>query len=246
MAKKEAEALGISVAEFVRGAIRRAFPLTTRPVWMRYAGLVESGNPRSSQSVDDVMYGFKVLLVAIAALLLSAGVASAATAQKWTPGWDNFHEPLNYQKSKLTWSVNPSKRTLTVTYTLVSATPNKLYQAGIHIFCETFPKTFGQFPTDTGGGSCPTYTRQGVTKSAAGLFVGVVTTDIHGDGSFSVVVGPIASGAYDVEFWARDGAGGCDGNQGSDFQSPGPKWGDATTITIPESDDSYGTESSAT
>ncbi|MGA3093565.1 MAG: hypothetical protein ABSD75_33690 [Terriglobales bacterium] len=129
--------------------------------------------------------------------------------------------------------MDAAKSTLTVTYTLVSATPNKLYQAGIHIFCTTFPATFGPFPTDTGGGDCAVYTRQGVTKAAAGLFVGVVSTDIKGDGSFSVVLGPIASGAYDVEFWMRDGAGGCDGNQGSDFQSPGPIWGDATTITIP-------------
>jgi Ribbon-helix-helix protein, copG family len=59
LAKKEAEALGIPVAEYVRRAIRRALPLTARPVWMRYAGLVESGNPRSSQSIDDIVYGFK-------------------------------------------------------------------------------------------------------------------------------------------------------------------------------------------
>ena len=65
------------------------------------------------------------------------------------------------------------------------------------------------------------------------MFVAVVTTDVNGDGSFSVTIGPIASGTYDVEFWMRDGAAGCDGNQGSDFQSPGPVWGDATTITIP-------------
>jgi hypothetical protein len=59
LAKKEAKALGIPVAEYVRRAIRRALPLTTRPAWMRYAGLVESGNPRSSQSIDDIVYGFK-------------------------------------------------------------------------------------------------------------------------------------------------------------------------------------------
>jgi hypothetical protein len=166
-------------------------------------------------------------------LVLLAGAAFGATTEKWTPGWDNFNEPLNYKKSKLSWSVNAAKRTVSMTYSLVGATPNKFYQAGIHIFCKTFPATFGQFPTDTGGGDCQSYTRQGVTKTAAGVFVGVVTTDINGDGSFTVVVGPIAAGTYDVEFWARDGAGGCDGNQGSDFQSPGPTWGDATTITVP-------------
>jgi hypothetical protein len=56
-----------------------------------------------------------------------------------------------------------------------------------------------------------------------------VTTDIHGNGCFTVVVGPIASGTYDVEFDARDGAG-CNLTGGasngsdcaSDFQLPGP------------------------
>jgi hypothetical protein len=175
----------------------------------------------------------RILLVGIGVLLLSTVPAASATVQKWTAGWDNFHEPLSYEKSDLSWSVDSSEHTLTVTYKLVGATPNKLYQAGIHIFCKTFPATFGQFPTDTGDGDCASYTRQGVTKTAANLFVGVVTTDIHGDGSFSVVIGPIEPGSYDVEFWARDGAAGCEGNQGSDFQSPGPKWGDGRTITIP-------------
>ena len=59
LAKKEAEALGISVAEFVRRAIRRVLPPSGKAAWMRYAGLVESGNPRSSQSIDEIVYGFK-------------------------------------------------------------------------------------------------------------------------------------------------------------------------------------------
>jgi hypothetical protein len=59
LAKKEAEALGISVAEFVRRAIRRVLPPTGKAVWMRYAGLVESGNPLSSQSIDEIVYGSK-------------------------------------------------------------------------------------------------------------------------------------------------------------------------------------------
>ncbi|MGA2607447.1 MAG: ribbon-helix-helix protein, CopG family [Terriglobia bacterium] len=59
LAKKEAEALGIPVAEYVRRAIRRVLPPGGRPVWMRYAGLVESGDPRSSQSIDDIVYGDK-------------------------------------------------------------------------------------------------------------------------------------------------------------------------------------------
>ncbi len=59
LAKREAEALGISVAEYVRRAIRQALPPSGHPVWMRYAGLVESGNPRSSQSIDETVYGHK-------------------------------------------------------------------------------------------------------------------------------------------------------------------------------------------
>ena len=59
LAKKEAAALGISVAELVRRAVRRMLPPPGVAPWMRYAGFVESGNRRSSQSVDDVVYGSK-------------------------------------------------------------------------------------------------------------------------------------------------------------------------------------------
>jgi len=59
LAKKEAEKLGISVAEFVRRAIRHVLPPSGKAAWMRYSGLVESGNPLSSQSIDEIVYGFK-------------------------------------------------------------------------------------------------------------------------------------------------------------------------------------------
>ncbi|MEP7367527.1 MAG: CopG family transcriptional regulator [Acidobacteriota bacterium] len=63
LAKSEARTLGISVAEFVRRAVRDRLP-TQRGAplnapWMRYAGLVESGDPNSSQSIDDLIYGTK-------------------------------------------------------------------------------------------------------------------------------------------------------------------------------------------
>jgi hypothetical protein len=58
-AKKEAAALGISVAEYVRRAIQSALPPSGRPSWMRYAGLIESGDPQSSQSIDEIVYGNK-------------------------------------------------------------------------------------------------------------------------------------------------------------------------------------------
>ena len=57
--KREAKALGISIAEFVRRAIRQGLPPRGQAPWMRYAGFVESGNPRSSQTVDEVVYGSK-------------------------------------------------------------------------------------------------------------------------------------------------------------------------------------------
>jgi hypothetical protein len=59
LAKTAAKSLGISVAEFVRRAIREALPAETGQPWMRFAGFVESGNPRSSQSVDEIIYGQK-------------------------------------------------------------------------------------------------------------------------------------------------------------------------------------------
>ncbi len=59
LAKKEAKTLGISVAEFVRRAIRQTLLPKGNAPWMRYAGMVESGNPRSSQTVDELVYGSK-------------------------------------------------------------------------------------------------------------------------------------------------------------------------------------------
>ena len=184
----------------------------------------------------------RILLVA-ATVLLSAGTAFAtATTQKWTTGWDNFSEPLDLAHSKIVWSVSPTRR-LTLTFTLVGATPTKLYQVSLNFFCNTFPATFGQFPTERNAdGSCIQLTRQGVTATVAETEIGVVFTDIHGKGSFKVVIGPVPSGTYELEFFARNGAG-CDvaGGGGAndpniceaDFQSPGPTFGTATTITIP-------------
>lgn len=59
VAKKEAKALGISVAEFVRRAVRESLPARGQGPWMKFAGFVETGDPRSSQSIDDIVYGQK-------------------------------------------------------------------------------------------------------------------------------------------------------------------------------------------
>jgi phage gpG-like protein len=56
-AEKEALLLGISVPEFMRRAVRQALPIEGEPPWMKYAGDVESGDPHSSEHIDDVIYG---------------------------------------------------------------------------------------------------------------------------------------------------------------------------------------------
>ncbi len=58
-AKREAERLGISLAELLRRSLRTMIPADEAKPWMRYAGMVESGDPGSSQNIDDVVYGQK-------------------------------------------------------------------------------------------------------------------------------------------------------------------------------------------
>jgi hypothetical protein len=57
--KRQAAALGISFAEFVRRAIRERLPVHDGGPWMKYAGFVESGDARSSQSIAEIVYGHK-------------------------------------------------------------------------------------------------------------------------------------------------------------------------------------------
>ena len=59
LAKQEAKALGISVAEFVRRSVRQNLPPAGDAPWMRYVGFVESGDPNSSQTIDEMVYGIK-------------------------------------------------------------------------------------------------------------------------------------------------------------------------------------------
>jgi hypothetical protein len=59
IAKSEAAALGVSVAEFIRRAVRQQLPVPGEGAWMKYAGFVASGDPHSSQSIDDLVYGTK-------------------------------------------------------------------------------------------------------------------------------------------------------------------------------------------
>jgi hypothetical protein len=58
--KREAKRLGISLAELLRRSLRGMVSVDKSRPWMRYAGMVQSGDPRSSQHIDDVVYGQKI------------------------------------------------------------------------------------------------------------------------------------------------------------------------------------------
>ena len=58
-AKGEARRLGISLAELLRRSLREMIPADDSRPWMRYAGMVESGDANSSRNIDDVIYGQK-------------------------------------------------------------------------------------------------------------------------------------------------------------------------------------------
>jgi hypothetical protein len=58
-AKLEAARLGISLAELLRRSLRSVIPVDQSKPWMRYAGMVESGDPEASRRIDDVVYGRK-------------------------------------------------------------------------------------------------------------------------------------------------------------------------------------------
>ena len=54
-----AAALGISLAEFIRRAVREVLPVRGEGALMKYAGFVTTGDPHSSQSIDELVYGTK-------------------------------------------------------------------------------------------------------------------------------------------------------------------------------------------
>lgn len=58
-ARKEARRRGISFAELCRRALAQILrpQHEVREPWMGYAGSLESGDPDSSRSVDQVVYG---------------------------------------------------------------------------------------------------------------------------------------------------------------------------------------------
>jgi hypothetical protein len=58
-AKREASRLGISLAELLRRSLRTVLPADASKPWMRYAGMIETGDAISSQKIDDIVYGPK-------------------------------------------------------------------------------------------------------------------------------------------------------------------------------------------
>jgi hypothetical protein len=175
-------------------------------------------------------------LVFAACVLIVSAVAAEARPRTlfWTPGWDEFDEPLDLEKSTVTWSVNQSTKMLNVVFTLIGGKPNKLYQVGYHIFnFSDCPGSFGQFRNI----GCSAVTLGGVTRSMACIEFGVVTTDMSGNGSFKVSIGPLPPGVYAGAFGVRNGAGcGLAGGGGIStcnvvFLSPGP-FGTATRIVV--------------
>ncbi len=59
LVKKEAKALGISLAEFVRRAVLDKIRFSNQAPWMRYAGMVASGDSKSTLSIDAIVYSSK-------------------------------------------------------------------------------------------------------------------------------------------------------------------------------------------
>lgn len=58
-AKQEAARLGISISELLRQSLLPLLPVDGSKPWMRYAGMVETGDPDSSAKIDEVVYGEK-------------------------------------------------------------------------------------------------------------------------------------------------------------------------------------------
>jgi hypothetical protein len=58
-AKREAARLGVSLAELLRRSLRSMLPSDESKPWMRYAGMIETGDPKASQKVDEIVYGQK-------------------------------------------------------------------------------------------------------------------------------------------------------------------------------------------
>jgi len=57
--KTEARRQGIPIAELLRRSLRSLLPADPEKPWMKYAGMIETGDASSSQKIDDIVYGAK-------------------------------------------------------------------------------------------------------------------------------------------------------------------------------------------
>jgi hypothetical protein len=58
-AKREAREIGISLAELLRRSLRTTLRVDESRPWMRYAGMIETGDPSASRRIDEIVYGQK-------------------------------------------------------------------------------------------------------------------------------------------------------------------------------------------
>ncbi|MGH7553585.1 MAG: CopG family transcriptional regulator [Longimicrobiales bacterium] len=58
-ARREAKRLGISLAELLRRSLRTLLPADVSKPWMRHAGMIATGDAKSSQRIDEIVYGQK-------------------------------------------------------------------------------------------------------------------------------------------------------------------------------------------
>ena len=58
-AKAEAARLGVSLAELLRRSLQNILPADEKKPWMRYAGMIESGDRDASRKIDQIVYGHK-------------------------------------------------------------------------------------------------------------------------------------------------------------------------------------------
>lgn len=147
------------------------------------------------------MVRFIVSIVLVLVTTLSAGAGTL----KWGGGWSETNEQINFSDSYVSYDYFKSSRFLRVTYYLSGAKPKKLHQVGMHFYCTTPIQKFGQFSANAK--SCVSYTLGGVTKSVDSFEFGVILTDIDGNGSFEVNIGPLNPGVYKIQFTARLDAG---------------------------------------
>jgi hypothetical protein len=56
-AVREAKKQGLTMSGFLRRSLRDLLPIVNPAPWMRFAGMIQSGDSESSQRVDEIVYG---------------------------------------------------------------------------------------------------------------------------------------------------------------------------------------------